>query len=152
MVHCLFEQSGTFKNEFIKLGIPATDYDIQNNFGETDNVVDLFTEIEKCYGGGYIYIRQNDKRRFDNGLFPLHIFFVFVANVNDLGLQKLCQIKHATKNGCNLGAVPESGIFLGISDKDVDNYGRKRVALDYGKPVVYANIFESEFYNATIVN
>lgn len=48
-VHCLFEQSGTFKNEFIKLGIPAEDYDIQNNFGETDNVVDLFAEIEKGY-------------------------------------------------------------------------------------------------------
>lgn len=32
-VHCLFEQSGTFKNEFIKLGIPAEDYDIQNKFG-----------------------------------------------------------------------------------------------------------------------
>ena len=36
-VHCFFEQSGTFKNEFIKLGIPAEDYDIQNNFGETDH-------------------------------------------------------------------------------------------------------------------
>ena len=24
----MFEQSGTFKNEFIKLGIPAEDYDI----------------------------------------------------------------------------------------------------------------------------
>ena len=29
-VHCFFEQSGTFKNEFKKLGIPAEDYDIQN--------------------------------------------------------------------------------------------------------------------------
>lgn len=48
-VHCFFEQSGTFKNEFIKLGIPAEDYDIQNNFGETDHVVDLFAEIEKAY-------------------------------------------------------------------------------------------------------
>lgn len=51
-VHCFFEQSGTFKNEFIKLGIPAEDYDIQNNFGETDHVIDLFAEIEKAYGGG----------------------------------------------------------------------------------------------------
>ena len=51
-VHCFFEQSGTFKNEFIKLGIPAEDYDIQNNFGETDHVIDLFGEIEKAYGGG----------------------------------------------------------------------------------------------------
>ena len=51
-VHCFFEQSGTFKQEFIQLGIPAEDYDIQNNFGETDHVIDLFAEIEKAYGGG----------------------------------------------------------------------------------------------------
>ena len=48
-VHCFFEQSGTFKNEFKKLGIPAEDYDIQNNFGETDHVMDLFVEIDKAY-------------------------------------------------------------------------------------------------------
>lgn len=47
--HCLFEQSGTFKNEFIKLGIPAEDYDIQNNFNQTDHVIDLFGEIKKAY-------------------------------------------------------------------------------------------------------
>ena len=52
MAHCFFEQSGTFKNEFIKLGIPAADYDIQNNFGETDHVMDLFAEIENAYRGG----------------------------------------------------------------------------------------------------
>lgn len=51
-VFCFFEQSGTFKNEFIKLGIPAVDIDIQNNFGETDHVIDLFSEIEKAYEGG----------------------------------------------------------------------------------------------------
>ena len=50
-VHCFFEQSGTFKNEFIKLGIPAEDYDIQNNFGQTDHVTDLFKAIEDAYDG-----------------------------------------------------------------------------------------------------
>lgn len=50
-VHCFFEQSGTFKNEFIKLGIPAEDYDIQNNFGETNHIIDLFVEIESAYDG-----------------------------------------------------------------------------------------------------
>lgn len=74
--HCLFEQSGTFKNEFIKLGIPAEDYDIQNNFGQTDNVIDIFAEIEKAYnyepsifdnirGAGW---------RYCNGVFPLRLF------------------------------------------------------------------------------
>lgn len=56
-VHCLFEQSGTFKNEFKKLGIDAEDYDILNDFGETDNVIDLFSEIE----GGY----RNEPSLFD---------------------------------------------------------------------------------------
>lgn len=51
-VHCFFEQSGTFKNEFRKLGYEAFDYDIQNNFGQTDHVIDLFAEIEKAYLGG----------------------------------------------------------------------------------------------------
>ena len=44
-VHCLFEQSGTFKNEMKQFGIFAEDYDIQNEFGETDHVVDLFEQI-----------------------------------------------------------------------------------------------------------
>ena len=52
VAHCLFEQSGTFKNEFKKLGIEAYDYDILNDFGETDFVVDLFAEIEQAFEGG----------------------------------------------------------------------------------------------------
>ena len=51
-VHCFFEQSGTFKNEFKKLGINAYDYDILDDFGETDYKIDLFSEIEKAYRGG----------------------------------------------------------------------------------------------------
>lgn len=53
-VHCLFEQSGTFRNEFKKLGYTAYDYDIQNEFGETDFVIDLFGEI----GGGRIKAKK----------------------------------------------------------------------------------------------
>ena len=49
---CLFEQSGTFKNEFKKLGYEAYDYDILNDFDETDYQCDLFNEIEKAYVGG----------------------------------------------------------------------------------------------------
>lgn len=52
MYHCFFEQSGTFKKEFIKLGCQAEDYDILNQFNETDHVIDLFEEINKGYAGG----------------------------------------------------------------------------------------------------
>lgn len=57
--HLLFEQSGTFKNEFIKLGIPAEDYDILNDFGETDHIIDLYSEINKAYE------REREHIRYD---------------------------------------------------------------------------------------
>ena len=46
---CFFEQSGTFKNEFKKLGINAVDCDILNNFSETDYKLDLFNEIKSAH-------------------------------------------------------------------------------------------------------
>ena len=51
-VHCLFEQSGTFKNEFKKLGYEAYDYDILNDYGQTDYQIDLYEEIRNAYEGG----------------------------------------------------------------------------------------------------
>ena len=84
-VHCFFEQSGTFKNEFIKLGIPAEDYDIQNNFGQTDNVIDLFSEIDKEYAilqrerENNFY--QHNKRRFNCGFLSLHLFYRFCKSL-----------------------------------------------------------------------
>ena len=49
---------GTFKNEFQKLGYEAYDYDIQDEFGQTDYVCDLFVDIEEAY--------QNRESVFDN--------------------------------------------------------------------------------------
>ena len=47
--HCLFEQSGTFKHEFERLSIPAWDYDLCNDFGETNWQGDLFRQIEYAF-------------------------------------------------------------------------------------------------------
>ena len=68
IVHCLFEQSGTFKNAFKKYGIEANDYDIQNEFNETDYVTDLFKEIE----GGH----QGEPSLFDK-ISPDDLIFAF---------------------------------------------------------------------------
>ena len=57
-IYCFFEQSGTFKNEFKKLGYEAEDYDIQNEFGQTDHITDLFREIENGF--------EDKKSIFDN--------------------------------------------------------------------------------------
>lgn len=67
-VHCLFEQSGTFKNAFKKYGIEAYDYDIQNEFNETDYVTDLFKEIDRGY--------QGDSSLFDR-ISPEDLIFAF---------------------------------------------------------------------------
>ena len=51
VVHCLFEQSGAFKNAFRDFGYEAYDYDIENQFSQTDFQIDLFNEIENAYNG-----------------------------------------------------------------------------------------------------
>ena len=80
-VHCFFEQSGTFKNEFIKLGIPAEDYDIQNNFNETDHIIDLFAEIEKGYEGEESIFDDITQDDLIIAFFPC-IYFSAVSQIN----------------------------------------------------------------------
>lgn len=83
-VHCFFEQSGTFKKEFIKLGYEAEDYDIQNQFGETDNVTDLFKEIEKCYEGGASLFDEINKDDLIIAFFPCIYFETLQQTCFDL--------------------------------------------------------------------
>jgi hypothetical protein len=85
-VHCFFEQSGTFKNEFIKLGIPAEDYDIQNNFGETDHQEDLFKAIKDAYEGKPSLFDKIEGGGFDNGLLPLYLLLRNKPNGYVLGM------------------------------------------------------------------
>ena len=87
-VHCFFEQSGTFKKEFIKLGIPAEDYDIQNNFGETDHQEDLFKAIEDAYDGKPSLFDNivGGGRRFNFSIFPLYLLLCDKPNGNVLGM------------------------------------------------------------------
>lgn len=77
---CFFEQSGTFKNELIKLGIPAVDLDIQNNFGQTDYVIDLFAEIEKAYDEKPSIFDEIGKDDLIIAFFPCIYFEAMQAN------------------------------------------------------------------------
>ena len=88
-VHCFFEQSGTFKREFIKLGIPAEDYDIQNNYGETDHQEDLFKAIEDAYDGKPSLFDQVGGEDLIMAFFPCIYFetiqqLVFALAKNDM--------------------------------------------------------------------
>lgn len=68
--HCMFEQSGTFKKEFIKLGYQAYDYDILNDYGETDYQIDLFHEIEEAYENRPSIFDTIDKEDVTLAFFP----------------------------------------------------------------------------------
>ena len=80
-VHCFFEQSGTFKNEFIKLGMPAEDYDIQDNFGQTDHVIDLFAEIDNAYNGKESVFDKTTEDDLILAFYPC-IYFCGVSQMN----------------------------------------------------------------------
>lgn len=100
-VHCFFEQSGTFKKEFIKLGIPAEDYDIQNNFGQTDHVVDLFENIQKAYEGGVSVFDNITKEDLIVAFFPCIYFEALqmtvyqLTNINQRAMTYCEKIKDA---------------------------------------------------------
>jgi hypothetical protein len=100
-VHCFFEQSGTFKNEFIKLGIPAEDYDIQNNFGETDHVVDLFENIQNAYEGGVSVFDNITKDDLIIAFFPciyfesLQMTYYQLTSINQRAMTYCEKIKDA---------------------------------------------------------
>lgn len=75
--HLLFEQSGTFKNILKNNGHNAYDYDILNDFNQTDFQVDLFLEIENEYmnivlGSDIptIFRKMNNKDDFIIAFFP----------------------------------------------------------------------------------
>lgn len=107
-VHCFFEQSGTFKNEFIKLGIPAEDYDIQNNFGETDHVIDLFGEIESAWGGYQSIFQSITKDDLIMAFFPC---IYFTGSVNP------CYFRIDTCNYKNLTTKERFCTILKRADK-----------------------------------
>ena len=100
--HCFFEQSGTFKNEFKKLGYEAYDYDILDDFGETDYQVDLFKEIEVAYkrererDNG---LRQREGRRSNHRLLPM----CSIRESNHASLQRTVlwnqRLQHGAENG-----------------------------------------------------
>ena len=92
-VHCLFEQSGIFKNEFIKLGIPAEDYDIQNNFGETDHQVDLFQAIEDAYNGLPSLFDNIGGVRKETSLLPSFRAFISARRMHDCFVLRMLHIK-----------------------------------------------------------
>lgn len=103
-VHCFFEQSGTFKNAFRQLDIPALDYDIHNEFGETDYCIDLFEQIQRAYDG--------QKSIFDH-IRRHHLIFAFFPCIyfNEHNEMYFCGTSY------NLRALDAAGKIRAIIDR-----------------------------------
>lgn len=116
-VHLFFEQSGVFKNEFIKLGIPAEDYDIQNNFGQTDHVIDLFHEIESAYSGGGSIFDSITGDDLIVAFFPC-IYFCAPSQMNfTWGCANYCRMSVKQKTDIILDRDKKRSYFYGLAIK-----------------------------------
>ena len=145
-VHLLFEQSGTFKREFLALGIPAEDYDILDDFGETDHKIDLFAEIEKAFDGKESIFDTFTPDDLIFAFFPcirfenqIMLFFRGQANQqrNYTDEQKMIY---------DMQLIDELTHFYKLVNKMFIVAIRGGVAANYGKPV-----FKRTFFNALLV-
>ena len=139
--HCLFEQSGTFKRAFAEFGIPSLDYDIQNNFGETDNVIDLFGEITRAYDGGGGSIFDNiTKDDLVMAFFPCIQF----CGISQMNMTLNCyQKNHGTVIGCGEYILQRSRMrqqFLELLLKMCF------VCIDRGIRMVFENTYSTNIY------
>lgn len=83
-VHCLFEQSGTFRDEFRKMGFEAFDYDINDELGKTDFRIDLFSEIEAAWEGKPSVFDGFNPEDFLMAFFPC-VYFCHYSQLEFLG-------------------------------------------------------------------
>lgn len=144
---CFFEQSGTFKNEFIKLGIPAVDLDIQNNFGQTDYVIDLFAEIEKAYDEKSSIFDEIGKDDLIMAFFPCIYFCAMSQMAFSYGYTnyKKLSVKEKTEKILERSANRER--FFTIAVKMIS------VSIDRGIPIVMENPWaEQTFLKANFVS
>ena len=80
IIHCLFEQSGVFKNAFRAAGYNAYDYDINNEYQQTDTIIDLFSHIEKAYQYKESLFQTFSKKDLIIAFFPC----IYFAGVNQM--------------------------------------------------------------------
>lgn len=139
-VHCFFEQSGTFKNEFKKLGYDAYDYDIQNNFGQTDYVIDLFAEIEKAYGGGCSLFNSITKDDLIIAFYPC----IYFCATSQMSFSLGCTNYRALNTEQKIKEI------LKRSDKRKEYYDRLikfvAVCLKKGLRMIFENPFSMQTY------
>ncbi len=133
-IHCLFEQSGVFKNEFKKLGYQSYDYDLLNDFNETDNVIDIFNEIQSAYSGGVSLFDRIQKDDLIIAFFPCVRFtrrMIFNFTRSGVGNKKFDDI---TKLDQNIRYFDEMNYFYSLISKLVIVCLRKNLKIIIENP------------------
>lgn len=100
-INLLFEQSGTFKNVFKELGYQAFDYDLLNEFNETDYIIDLFKEIDNAYNNEKSIFDNIDKDDLTLAFFPCTLFEVqqlLNFRGDNYGFRNWCETKKLEYN------------------------------------------------------
>ena len=139
--HCFFEQSGTFKNEFKKLGYKAYDYDILNQFGQTDYVINIYEEIEKSYNG--------EKSIFDKFAGGGHTILAFFPCIR-FEAQILLQFRGDASQDKNKTLKEKLGQDLRLHKELSNNYELitklVMVCIDKNIPLVIENPYNEQHY------
>lgn len=133
--HCFFEQSGTFKNEFKRLGLAAFDYDILDDFGQTDFKMDIFAEIEKAFEGGAIRFRQDGRGGRNLRFLPLRPILKALYMAHEPNREAMRQIRFEKENGEFLRTSGRVGQIREAHYKARFGIHRKRLALGHREPV-----------------
>lgn len=132
-VHLFFEQSATFRDEFRKLGYEAFDYDIQNNFGETDYQIDLFAEIEKAYDGKGSVFDNITKDDLIMAFFPCIYFSALSQMAFSFGCINYCRMSQKQKTDEILKRSANREKFFSLAVKMVS------VSIMRGIPMIMEN-------------
>lgn len=133
--HCFFEQSGTFKKQFRKLGLQAVDYDILDDFGETDFKIDLFAQIEAAFEGGGFHFRRHQGRRGDLCLLPLREVLEIIRLAFDGPGEAIYRLHPRTKIGKVLGIAKRIKPFRAAYNQTLSCLHKKGDSANHRKPL-----------------
>ena len=144
-VYCLFEQSGTFKNAFKAHGIEAEDFDILNDFGQTDHIIDLFKEINKSFNSEASIFDDIGKEDLCIAFFPCTRFQAYNCinfQGKNTGMKKWSMIEKI-KYSMNLHEELHRNYILICKLFTISLRGG--VAADSGKPLHPTPLFDNVF-------
>ena len=137
--HCLFEQSGTFRDAFMQNGIKAVCVDIRNDYGTTDIVLDLFKEIDKAY---HYHEVNAERERLGYDLLPKGEFASFFDNIakDDIVFAFFSCIRFTEKTSLN--ARCKSGGMINKNDFEKICYSSNLISETAQYYGLFCNLFK----------